>query len=306
MPPCGFTNDHLVTGTEPNAGSCGGPLARTMAKRAALAKTACGLSSVPFLRDGDPDQLQCGDCVPGMTFAEDGACTFGQFCTDNATCATLHDHPLLGAPCPYDQPFAHTRLGPCGAGLRCVSHTCVQCRPQLDVLALASCSDSATWVVRNNSTNLGNVVAPATVSLPDWTFPVVIALSTLVIAACAFTAVRACSRPPSPNGPVSVSTPSHIVIHAPAPQTETVASAGCDTIVSRPCRFRSPWRHRNILPLSRSAGAVPHDSRVRAVGSASTPLRSAGATPWAPRFRPDGSPSPPRRPFDDSGEAAVG
>jgi hypothetical protein len=91
---------------------------------------------------------QCGECVPGTAGVDDPlrACRINEYCSDEGRCVSLSQHPLMGAPCPFEQgissmvllsfcisthcPFAiggPSALGWCGPGLRCINHACVAC-----------------------------------------------------------------------------------------------------------------------------------------------------------------------------------
>ena len=154
---CVYTAAMLASGSDPPAGACAGPMDRLLAKRTALATTKCGLSKVAYSTDGS-GSLSCGNCVPGTTFVEDGACRLGQYCTDSAVCTDVTQSPLWGAACPFEV-SQHSSVGYCGAGLRCISNQCVEC---VDGTAWSAfvCNRSI-WVVQPQSATVEEEVSSA-------------------------------------------------------------------------------------------------------------------------------------------------
>ena len=120
------TSCSYETGT-PASGECAGPLERALMRREAL--VPCPANSVSYIRDNNPSGgVLCGECEPGSAGWEDSRrlCGANEYCSDDAHCVDMAEHPLLDAPCPYEV-GGQTRSGWCGSGLRCVLHKCVIC-----------------------------------------------------------------------------------------------------------------------------------------------------------------------------------
>ena len=89
----------------------------------------CPANSVSYIRDNSPTGgVLCGECEPGSAGWEDSRrlCGANEYCSDEAKCVDIAEHPLLDAPCPYEV-GGQTRSGWCGPGLKCVLHKCVIC-----------------------------------------------------------------------------------------------------------------------------------------------------------------------------------
>ncbi|GKT23298.1 hypothetical protein ADUPG1_012385 [Aduncisulcus paluster] len=123
------------SGGTPEAGSCDGPITRSIAKRSSLSVTNsdCSIGLVPYKKDGSSTIL-CGECVPGTSGTDsESTCALNEFCTDSASCEHIKSHELYGATCPYDDIISFTSDGAvvgsswCGTGLRCIQHQCVGC-----------------------------------------------------------------------------------------------------------------------------------------------------------------------------------
>jgi hypothetical protein len=137
----------LANGVEPAPGQCLGPNDRAEARRAAQATAPCGVSSVAFAPDSSTTATACGDCVPGQTFLEDGACGLGQYCTDDGFCRGVAQSTFWNATCAYDL-GAHTSLGQCGPGLRCLTGRCIECIPGVDAVPNTMvCAPNGTYVL---------------------------------------------------------------------------------------------------------------------------------------------------------------
>jgi hypothetical protein len=161
----------LNQGQMPADGACAGPMERIQLKRANfnLTQSGCALTAVKYWVENvqsrpprvcvlfrtlkhqnllAPHRNQCGECVPGTAGVDDPlrACRINEYCSDEGRCVSLSQHPLMGAPCPFEQgissmvllsfcrpthnPFAiggPSALGWCGPGLRCINHACVAC-----------------------------------------------------------------------------------------------------------------------------------------------------------------------------------
>lgn len=67
--------------------------------------------------------------MPGIAGAEDTRklCYINEYCSDNATCVHVKQHPLWNADCPYEPSTKDSSDGFCGPGLRCFAHKCLPC-----------------------------------------------------------------------------------------------------------------------------------------------------------------------------------
>jgi hypothetical protein len=92
------------------------------------ANGGCAIDEIPYYVDGDASKPACGKCIPGTSGAEDTSkmCDINEFCSDDAKCVHLRNHPLYGAPCPYEL-GGKTSFGLCGPGLRCFMKKCLPC-----------------------------------------------------------------------------------------------------------------------------------------------------------------------------------
>lgn len=139
---CIFSEEMIAKQLEPAPGACEGPLDRVMQKRASQALTSCGVDKIPFYVDG-VQELRCGSCYPGSTFVEDGACSLGEYCSDDGSCVQIEHHPLRSQPCPFEN-GGHSSSGWCGAGLRCIQGRCAECMPNA-VWGIFKC-DAESWM----------------------------------------------------------------------------------------------------------------------------------------------------------------
>jgi uncharacterized membrane protein YuzA (DUF378 family) len=89
----------------------------------------CAIDEIPYNIDGDATQPACGKCIPGTSGAEDTSqmCDLNEYCSDNATCIHVRNHPLYGRACPYEL-GGNTAEGFCGPGLRCYLKKCLPCQ----------------------------------------------------------------------------------------------------------------------------------------------------------------------------------
>lgn len=126
-----------ASGNPPLDGTCLGPLDRLNAFREhRTATSSCPISQIEYVHDRTGPlsdsaaslTIQCGDCVPGTSYIDDGVCSINQFCDDNARCTDVAQHPFMGDACNVDY-SGHTATGWCGAGLTCdlASRQCVAC-----------------------------------------------------------------------------------------------------------------------------------------------------------------------------------
>ena len=111
-------------------GGCKGPMQRVLFQYAHVAEynQAWSLGEVPYLEDGNSQApFRCGQCIPGTNGVQDPlkSCDINEYCTDEARCQDLSEHPLHLASCPFEQ--AGYSYGWCGTGLHCFLHRCLIC-----------------------------------------------------------------------------------------------------------------------------------------------------------------------------------
>ena len=124
----------------PEVGSCKGPLHRTISSRSVISKLnlGCPIHLIPYYKAGNLE-IQCGECIPGTSGS--GAsleinyiqCKANDYCSDDAFCKPLSQHPMYLKECPYEllsqQRSAMEGVASfCGTGLVCMEHVCKPCR----------------------------------------------------------------------------------------------------------------------------------------------------------------------------------
>ncbi|EFA86761.1 hypothetical protein PPL_00566 [Heterostelium album PN500] len=91
----------------------------------------CPSGLIPYYKDGliDPSAKTCGQCVPGISGLENpDQCGINEFCDDSGSCKSLKDHPLYHQSCPSELNGEQSATGWCGAGLKCIQHSCSICK----------------------------------------------------------------------------------------------------------------------------------------------------------------------------------
>eukprot|EP01080_Neovahlkampfia_damariscottae_P002233 gene2233-2407_t len=86
-------------------------------------------NQILYYVDSDPNQPKCGDCKPGTTgdFDLNLTCKINEYCTDNATCSEIKNHPLFFSACPYEPSSEDSNpISFCGP-LHCYQHRCLPC-----------------------------------------------------------------------------------------------------------------------------------------------------------------------------------
>jgi hypothetical protein len=298
---CAYTLQMLTDGLEPVPGACAGPLHRVQARRAAITLYGCGTSAVTFTTDANPTAAPaCGQCVPGHSYVEDGACVLGQFCDDDARCHNTTASPYWHEPCPFEL-GVHTSFGWCGPGLRCYAGRCVECLPGSAMAtppAGLRCTANGTYALSVDAPQVAIVDSTppaAQLAVPDtWTASAIVASPAAVFAAVAVALllllcaigglVRRCRRrregaasddqqpvTPSPTHARAPFGQSSVVSHATPVRRGRAVTPSTGSDVSSP-PVRSPRAHTE--PPPRRPPGIPRLDLSRATADA-TPLRPA-------------------------------